>query len=146
MGRFACRSTRGLIYDWNVCDWFCVKLLAPLIRRYGPACEVRVGAWRTAENLYRARASVVTFVDLADVRAWHPVIEESCRVLLTGDERFARTAAGWALREVSRHDEAFVRGVIEANLPRLSAERPANATKNVDAAVRERHAHLLPSG
>jgi len=30
--RFAALFSRGLLYDWNACDWFCTKVLGPMIR------------------------------------------------------------------------------------------------------------------
>jgi 3-methyladenine DNA glycosylase AlkD len=29
---------KGYIRDWNVCDWFCVKVLGPLVVQQGEAC------------------------------------------------------------------------------------------------------------
>jgi 3-methyladenine DNA glycosylase AlkD len=28
----------GLIFDWNVCDWFCVRVLGPTIKANGEPC------------------------------------------------------------------------------------------------------------
>ena len=48
------------------------------------------------------------------------------------EERFDKIAVGWILREISRYDEAFVRQVIDENLPRFSGESFKNATKHFD--------------
>jgi 3-methyladenine DNA glycosylase AlkD len=122
----------GGITDWNVCDWFCVKVLSPLIAEGGPGCARRVSAWREAENLWQARASVVSFVNAADNRGYYALIEESCRVLIRREERFAKTAVGWILREISKHDTGFVEGVIEDSLAFFSLEGLRNATKYLD--------------
>jgi 3-methyladenine DNA glycosylase AlkD len=127
--RFAHLFASGVIHDWNVCDWFCVKVLGPLIENEGPPCAERIAAWRTAENLWQARASLVAFVKVADQRAYYPLVEESCRVLIRREERFAKTGVGWILRDISRHDEAFVRRVVDQSIRHFSPESLRNATK-----------------
>lgn len=42
--RFAGLYTNGFIYDWNICDWFCVKVLGPLIIREEASCANRIFA------------------------------------------------------------------------------------------------------
>jgi 3-methyladenine DNA glycosylase AlkD len=135
--RFARLFTDGLIYDWNACDWFCVKVLAPLIEREGMACAVRVSEWRTAENLWQARASLVAFVNVTDDRAYYPLIEGGCRVLIRREERFAKTAVGWVLSEVGKHDPAVVRRVVTENIEHFSAESLNRAIKRFDEEARE---------
>lgn len=44
--------TDGFIYDLNVCDLFCIKVLGPLIERDGEACARAISMWRDAENLW----------------------------------------------------------------------------------------------
>lgn len=129
LDRLAALFDTGLIYDWNVCDWFCVKVLGPLIEGNGLACAEGIAGWRSAENLWRARASVVAFVPVAGNSNYYPLVERSCAVLITRPERFAKTAVGWILREISRHDEAFVRQALEENIQYFTAESLKNVTK-----------------
>lgn len=129
VARFADLFTDGRIYDWNVCDWFCVKVLGPLISENGLNCANRISEWRNAENLWQARACLVPFVKVADNSVYYPNIGLSCRVLIRREERFAKTAVGWILRDVSKHDKAFVRRVIEENIEYFSSESLRNATK-----------------
>lgn len=137
--RFAALFDGGQIHDWNVCDWFCIKVLGPLIGARGAGCATRVAGWRDAGNLWRARAALVAFVPLAEERAYYPEIEVSCAVLIRRPERFAKTAVGWILREVAAHDPAFTGAVIDAHLPHFSSESLANATKRLDPATRARY-------
>jgi 3-methyladenine DNA glycosylase AlkD len=127
--RFAGLFASGAIYDWNVCDWFCVKVLGPLIQKEGEPCARRISAWRSAENLWQARASLVAFVKVAENHAYYTTVRESCQVLIRREDRFAKTAVGWILRDISKHDEAFVRGVIDENIEYFSVESLRNATK-----------------
>jgi 3-methyladenine DNA glycosylase AlkD len=133
--RFAALFSRGLLYDWNACDWFCTKVLGPMIRdeaTLGTDCGAAISSWRDAANLWQARASLVPFVKVADDAAHYPAIAASCRVLIARPERFAKTAVGWVLREVSRHDADFVRRALDADLRCFSAESLTNAIKYFD--------------
>lgn len=132
VGRFANLFDAGQIYDWNACDWFCIKVLGPLIEEDGPDCASRIAAWHGAANLWRARASLVAFVLVAGDSTHYPLVETSCAALIARPERFAKTAVGWVLREISKHDQAFVRRVLAANIQDFSAESLKNATKYFD--------------
>jgi len=143
LDRFAGLFDDGWIYDWNVCDWFCVKVLGPLIKANGLACASHIAGWRDARNLWRARASLVAFVNVASDHAYYPLVEESCAVVIARPERFAKTAVGWVLREISRHDEVFVRRVLEANIQNFSAESLKNAVKYFDKDAQRRYRQLL---
>jgi 3-methyladenine DNA glycosylase AlkD len=138
LDRFAGLFDEGLIYDWNACDWFCIKVLGPLIAENGLACAGTIAGWRDAANLWRARASLVTFVPVAGDEAYYSLVEASCAALIARPERFAKTAVGWILREISKHDQPFVVGVLEANIHHFSAESLNNATKYFD---KEEQAH-----
>ena len=131
------------INDWNVCDWFCVKVLGPLIRRDGRSCAERIAGWRTADNLWRARASLVAFVGLVNEPTYYPLIREGCRVVVRRDERFAKTAVGWILREISRHDLAFVRDAVDELLIYLTSESLGNALKYFDKTERTMYRQRL---
>lgn len=127
--RFAALFAEGWIYDWNTCDWFCVKVLGPLIQREGDDCAAAIAGWREAENLWQARASLVPFVKVAAETRYYPLIRQGCRALLAREERFAKTAVGWILRDVSKHDRDFVRGVVGEYGPNFSRESLLNALK-----------------
>ncbi len=123
---------KGWIFDWNTCDWFCVRVLGPTIEEVGDECARAVASWSRAANLWQARSSVVSFVNLAAEEAYRPYIEEACAVLLGRDERFAKTAVGWILREISKHDGAFVISFVDRHLNLFSKESLGNALKYFD--------------
>lgn len=135
-----------LIFDWNVCDWFCVRVLGPTIKKNGEACAKAVAAWKDAPYLWQARSSAVAFVNLASEKAYYPDIEEACRVLIRREERFAKTAVGWILREVSKHDGQFVVAFIDAHLPSFSKESLGNALKYFDKATQNRYLQRNKNG
>jgi 3-methyladenine DNA glycosylase AlkD len=141
--RFASLFDQGHISDWNVCDWFCVKVLGPLAERQGEACARAISGWRGADSLWRRRASVVAFVNLAkkgdrNFPGFTEMVLANCSQLLGSQERFAQTGVAWTLRELGRSDEGRVAGFVEANLDRLSREALKNATKYLPPEVTER--------
>jgi 3-methyladenine DNA glycosylase AlkD len=150
--RFARLFDRGCIRDWNVCDWFCVKVLGPLAEQRGAACARAISEWREADGVWRRRASVVAFANLAskgdrNFPGFTEMVLDNCFHLLGSQERFAQTGVGWVLRELSRSDDGCVIGFVKANLERFSREGLKNATKYLSPEVAERlrQAHL-PSG
>jgi len=127
--RLAGLFSEGHIYDWNICDWFCMKVLGELIERDGKEWAKLISKWSNAENLWQARASVVAFVRVADNRDYHNMIEKSCSNLIKIEERFSKTAVGWILREISKHDDKLVKQFIERNMSHFSIESLRNALK-----------------
>ena len=147
--RFARLFDRGHISDWNVCDWLCVKVLGRLVEQQGEACARAISGWREADGVWRGRASVVAFANLAkkgdrNFPGFTEMVLDNCSHLLGSQERFAQTGVGWVLRELSRSEEGRVVGFVEANLDRFSREGLKNVTKYLPPAVAERlrRAHL----
>lgn len=128
--RFGELFIKNRIYDWNVCDWFCVKVLGPLIKREGNPCATSISEWKAAQNLWQARASLVAFVPIAENDEYYGLIESACHTVIRRKERFAKTAVGWILRDISKHDQQFVERVLSENIRHFSTESLKNATKN----------------
>ena len=132
-----------LIFDWNTCDWFCVRVLSPTIAMNGVDCAKSISLWRTSNNLWQARSSVVAFVKVASNQSYYPYIQESCHALIERQERFAKTSVGWVLRDISKHDESFVKFFVEQHLKSFSVESLRNALKYMDRAEREKYVKML---
>jgi 3-methyladenine DNA glycosylase AlkD len=150
--RFACLFDEGYICDWSTCDWFCVKVLGPLVEQQGEACARAISEWREANSLWQQRSSIVAFANLAregdgNFPGFTEMVLDSCTHLLESQERFVQTGVGWVLRELSRWDQGRVVAFVEANLDRFSREALKNAIKYLPSEVAERilQAHL-PSG
>ena len=125
--RFAALFGEGAIYDWNTCDWFCVRVLGPLAEREGEACARAIAAWRSADNLWQRRASGVAFVNLARKGdAFFPgfveMVLEICAATVQSPERFAQTGTGWVLRELSRAEPERVADFVARHVERMSGE------------------------
>ncbi len=133
----------GYIVDWNVCDWLCVRVIGPLIETNGKTCAEAVASWRDSENLWQARASVVSFVNMAKdgdqvIRGLPQIILTACMELIKRSERFAKTGVGWVLRELSVSDREGVIKFIEVNREHFSKESFENAIKKLTPSEQER--------
>ncbi len=121
--------SQRLIYDWNICDWFCVRVLGPMIEKHGMKCALEISKWATASNVWKARCSVVAFANIAKKGDFTDILIESSQKLITREERFAKTAVGWILRELSRNDKAPVAKFIVDHLTDFSKESLKNSLK-----------------
>ena len=129
---------RRLIADWNTCDWFCVRVLGPTIATWGRACANAVSKWSQSPELWKARASVIGFVPVIAELDYHPLVLRSSRVLIHRNERFAKTAVGWILRELSKHDSGTVTAFVDEQLPHFSTESIRNALKYLPEATQRK--------
>jgi 3-methyladenine DNA glycosylase AlkD len=127
--RYAPLLDDGFISDWNICDWFCVRVLGPTIAAHGTGAARAIAAWHQAENLWRARASLVAFVYLVEDERWHPLILRGAATLIRRDERFAKTAVGWVLRDLSKFDRERVTAFVDKHRAHFTSETFRNVTK-----------------
>jgi 3-methyladenine DNA glycosylase AlkD len=127
---------RGHIYEWNTCDWLCVKVLGPLIEQQGEPCARAIGGWRTAPGLWRRRAAGVAFVNMcpagdANFAGFVDLVLEVCSTTVQDPARFAQTGTGWVLRELSVAEPERVAAFLRGH--RLSREAFFNATAKLPA-------------
>lgn len=150
--RTAALFQEGYIYEWNTCDWQCVKVLGPLVQREGEPCARAISEWRTAENLWQRRASGVAFVNLAkngdeNFPGFTDMLLETCAITVQHPERFAQTGTGWVLRELSLAEPEQVVTFVETHLHCFSSEAlqkaVANLTAETQARLRETHREAL---
>lgn len=131
------------IYDWNICDWFCVRVLGTIIKQNGLPCAKAITKWNTAKNVWQARCSVVAFANLAKENKYTSLLLESSQKLIKRDERFAKTAVGWILREISKTDEKIVVDFIVENKNHFSKESLENSIKYFDKNEKKKMRELL---
>jgi 3-methyladenine DNA glycosylase AlkD len=141
--RFAELFQQGYIYDWNTCDWFCVRVLGPLAEQQGAACAYAIAGWRTAEPLWQRRAAAVGFVNLArrgeaNFPGFSEMLLGACAPLVASSERFAQTGAGWVLRELSLADQARVVSFVEERIGQFTREGLAYATEKMPVETQAR--------
>ncbi len=129
MPKYASIYERRLIFDWYVCDWFCVRVLGPTLKENGEPYARALAKWKDSAYLWQARSALVPFTAVAGDASYYPYIEEIGTTLIRRPERFGKTAVGWVLRDVSKHDRDFVESFIEAQARHFSLESVRNATK-----------------
>jgi 3-methyladenine DNA glycosylase AlkD len=125
--QFAALFDQGYIQEWNTCDWFCVKVLNPLVKQQGEAFAQVLVTWCEAENLWRRRASVVSFVNIArhgdrNFPGFIRLMLDTAAVVVQSSERFAQTGVGWMLRELGQADQAQVVGFVKDRIECFSSE------------------------
>ena len=120
------------IYDWNVCDWLCVKILTPLIDRYPDDIIKDLKSWNQSKYLWKARASLVPFAQCKSIDSHIKTIQMLAINLIKRDERFCKTAVGWVLREYSKTNPKFVTEFLEKYNVWTTTEVIKNATKYND--------------
>jgi 3-methyladenine DNA glycosylase AlkD len=141
--RFADLFRQGFIYDWNTCDWFCVRVLGPLVEQQGAECAYAIAAWRTAETLWQRRAAAVGFVNLArrgeaNFGGFTDMLLATCAPLVASPERFAQTGAGWVLRELSLAEPERVISFMEDRIGLFSRAGLSYATGKLPPATKAR--------
>lgn len=140
--RFAALFDGGHIGDWNVCDWFCVKVLGPLVAREGAACAQAIAGWQRGDTLWQRRAAAVAFVNLAakgeaNFPGFTQLVLDACAALVEDPARFAHTGAGWVLRELSVADPQAVDAFVAERIGQLTAEGVRYATAKFPEARRK---------
>lgn len=117
------------IIDWNVCDWLCVRVLEPLLERDPTTVVPRFQSWNRASYVWKARCSLVPFAVHSDIAIYRDWLAEGGAVLIQREERFCKTAVGWALREYSKQDWPWVEQFLERYADYTTKEVERNARK-----------------
>jgi len=143
LARFAGCFDDGSIADWSSCDWFCVKVLGPLVVAGGRPCAEAITSWGDAPGLWRRRASCVAFANLAaagddNFPGFTDLVLDACSCLVADEERFAQTGVGWVVREISRADPERAIGFVANHAGLMSAEGLRYATAKLEASEQAR--------
>lgn len=117
------------IYDWNVCDWLCVRLLSPLVDNYPDRTIGVLKKWNKEKYIWKSRASLVPFAQCKSLKEHISIVEKFSEVLIRREERFCKTAVGWVLREISKFNKKFVVDFLEASKLHATPEVIKNAKK-----------------
>jgi 3-methyladenine DNA glycosylase AlkD len=121
--------TDRYIYDWNTTDWLCAKVLAPLLDSGDEQVIWTLKKWNHDPYLWMARASLVPFALSGGIEKHTRSIERFSDILIRREERFAKTAVGWVLREYSKIDEEFVLDFLSRHVKYTTWEVKRNALK-----------------
>lgn len=113
---FARLFAAGHLAEWNVVDWFVMKVLVTMLERPQGRRELMraLVQWRGAETMWQRRAACLAFVKLAP--QGDPVVTDHvlsiCATVVWSIERCDQTAVGAVLSQLSRAEpdrvEAFL--------------------------------------
>lgn len=131
------------IFDWNTCDWMCVRLLTPIIENKDVECVKIISSWKNSEFLWIARASAVSFAQVKEKKYYMKIIDEINKSLIKRDERFAKTSVGWLLREIAREDKIYVEKFINNHIRYFTKETINNSMKYFDKEQRNTYLKKL---
>jgi 3-methyladenine DNA glycosylase AlkD len=117
------------IHDWNTTDWLSVRILTPLVDSGDPKVIWKLKRWNRDPYLWKARASLVAFARASGITGHAKSVERFADILIRREERYAKTAVGWVLREYSKHDPEFVLSFLSQHAKYITAEVKRNALK-----------------
>ena len=122
----------GYFYEWSSTDWLCVRVLSPIVQSSKKFAK-EISSWHQSENLWKRRASIVSFKDSArKSEQYHPVISKIAKKLIKEQERFIQTGIGWTICEASKSYPDYSESFFRSNLKYCSLE------------IITRHAKFLP--
>ena len=139
----------GHISDWNLCDWFCVKVLGKMVEHAAEPLTMAsaIAEWRNSKPLWQRRAACVAFVNHAkqgdtQIEGLTELILESADALVRDPERFAQTGVGWVLRELSLAELERVVAFTEEHAHRMTREALKSIVQKMPEAEQRRLATL----
>ena len=121
--------TDRYIHDWNTTDWLSVKVLTPLIDSGDEKVIWTLKRWNQDPYLWKARASLVPFALSKSIGDHSKSISRFSDILIRREERFAKTAVGWVMREYSKLDEEFVLDFLSKHVKHTTWDVKRNALK-----------------
>ena len=127
------------IYDWNICDWLCVRTLSRLLDRESNICIKELSKWNASDNLWKARASLVAFANCNTIEKFNKTIESFSKKLIRRNERFSKTAVGWLMREYSKIDEEYTQKFINEHIKYFTRETINNSLKYSSSDIRKKY-------
>jgi len=140
---FARLFSDGHLAEWNVVDWFCMKVLVTLVDRPAGRREVAraLGQWRTGDTVWQRRAACLAFIKIAPqgeaaLAGLPELILTTCATVVWSHERFDQTAVGWVLRELSRAEPVRVETFLRRHALLMSREAMRYAIAKLPAELR----------
>ncbi len=108
---------------WGIIDPLCSPTIGSMILR-DPKIEEVLKSWRTSDNFWRRRASVLPFLYLTLKSQYRPEysdkIIEAVSPHISDQEFFVGKATGWVLRELSKRNPELVRDYFNKNRERMT--------------------------
>ncbi len=123
----------GHIWDWSTNDWYCVRVLGPLVVAGDKQVLRKIASWKSAQNIWQRRSAIIPFRAAAKLSRDHELITGVVKTLVHDRERFVQTGIGWLISDKSKYFPDFAAGLVEQHFDLLSRE------------VIDRHTKYLPN-
>ncbi|MEL6489521.1 MAG: DNA alkylation repair protein [Cyanobacteria bacterium J06621_3] len=120
-------------FDWSTTDWFCMRVLDPTIIQHGLDAGEAIAQWRSAQNLWQKRASIVSFRHATRDSKYHSLIKQVIKELVVDERRFIQTGIGWVLADMSKPYPQEAETLFRKYLSQLSREVIDRHAKHLDA-------------
>lgn len=140
---FARLFAAGHLAEWNVVDWFIMKVLVTLVDRPQGRREVvrAIAAWRTADTVWQRRAACLAFVKIAargDTASPGLVdtVLSICGNVVWSIEKHDQTAVGCILGELARAEPSRVEAFFRRHALLMTKECARYAAAKFPAALR----------
>lgn len=105
----------GYFNNWATTDWFCIRVLQPLLRRYPKETLRLLRKWNGSESMWRRRASVVAFTrKIGASGEFTDEALELCDNLIWDEEDLVQKGVGWALKDNLRGSKEKVLDYVKA--------------------------------
>jgi 3-methyladenine DNA glycosylase AlkD len=117
------------IFDWNTCDWLCVKVITPIVDKDNIHEINIILGWNNSKLLWKSGASVVPFAQSKNLNKYWTTIKPNLESSIQRIERFSKTSVGWVLRELSKNNLHEVVVFLKDNIKYLTIEVINNALK-----------------
>lgn len=104
------RLYEELVYSaphWDTLDWIAGKLVSALLLQERARFEKRLVAWRTDDNFWVRRASLLAHLHHGK-ETDRELLGETIQLLMPEKEFFIRKAIGWILRDFANTDPLWV--------------------------------------
>ena len=89
-------------WDWCTTDWFCVRVLDPMIILHGKDVAESIADWRKKKDLWQRRSSIVSFRGAVKEKKYHGFMKKVIADLVNEQDRFIQTGIGWVLSDLSK--------------------------------------------
>ena len=113
---------QGAFCNWSTTDWFCIRVLDPLIIKSEDSVAQEIGSWYRSGDLWQRRSSIVSFRGSAKENKHLAIIKRNVASLVKEDERFIQTAIGWLISELSRNYPDEANDIVSKHFSDLSYE------------------------
>jgi 3-methyladenine DNA glycosylase AlkD len=108
---------------WGITDPLCSPTIGILLLRDTKVEDI-LKSWRTSDNFWRRRCSVLPYLYLSLKAQYKPEyrkkILEAVTPHISDEEFFVGKAAGWVLRELSKRDPILVREYFKTHRDRMT--------------------------